>query len=85
MQTLGIDDKGLDDSDRRLLKVIAQYYNGGPVGVDALAATLNEEVDTLTDVIEPYLLKTGLLKRTSRGRELTPQGAGHIKIQTPGR
>jgi Holliday junction DNA helicase RuvB len=80
MKTLGIDDKGLDDSDRRLLTVIAQHYDGGPVGVDALAATLNEEVDTLTDVIEPYLLKTGFLKRTSRGRELTPQGAKHIKI-----
>lgn len=79
METLGIDEKGLDDSDRRLLAVIAEYYDGGPVGVDALAATLNEEVDTLVDVVEPYMLKTGLLKRTSRGRELSKLGAEHIK------
>jgi Holliday junction DNA helicase RuvB len=79
METLGIDEKGLDDSDRRLLKVIAQNYSGGPVGIEALAATLNEEVDTLVDVVEPYLLKTGLLKRTSRGRELSATGAEHIK------
>ncbi len=83
MQTLGIDDKGLDDSDRRLLNVIAEYYNGGPVGIEALAATLNEETDTLVDVVEPYLLKTGLLKRTSRGRELTQKGADHMNVQLP--
>ncbi|MEW5895985.1 MAG: Holliday junction branch migration DNA helicase RuvB [Candidatus Omnitrophota bacterium] len=80
MSTLGIDDKGLDDNDRRLLGIIAEYYNGGPVGIEALAATLNEEVDTLVDVVEPYLLKTGMLKRTSRGRELTAKGAKHINI-----
>ena len=82
MEKLGIDEKGLDESDRRLLKVIAEFYSGGPVGIEALAATLNEEVDTLVDVVEPYLLKTGLLKRTSRGRELSKAGAEHIKIQT---
>ncbi len=82
MESLGIDQLGLDDSDRRLLKVIAQHYGGGPVGIEALAATLNEETDTLVDVVEPYLLKSGLLKRTSRGRELTRTGAAHI--QCPG-
>ncbi len=80
MDSLGIDSLGLDDSDRRLLKVIADYYNGGPVGIEALAATLNEETDTLVDVVEPYLLKSGLLKRTSRGRELTRTGADHIQF-----
>jgi len=78
MKTLGIDGKGLDDIDRRLMTVIAQHYKGGPVGVEALAATLNEEVDTLVDVVEPYLLKIGYLKRTSRGRELTEAAAQHI-------
>ncbi len=82
MGTLGIDQEGLDDSDRRLLRIIAEYYSGGPVGIDALAATLNEETDTLVDVVEPYLLKTGFLKRTSRGRELTKKGSRHIDIKT---
>jgi len=81
MQALGIDELGLDDNDRRLLKVIAQHYNGGPVGIEALAATLNEEIDTLVDVVEPYLLKSGLLKRTSRGRELAALGARHIGFE----
>ncbi len=78
MQSLGIDSLGLDDVDRRLLKVIARHYNGGPVGIEALAATLNEEVDTIVDVIEPYLLKTGFLRRTPRGRELTSLAVQHI-------
>ncbi len=78
MKFLGIDPLGLDDVDRRLLKVIDQHYNGGPVGIEALAATLNEEIDTIVDVIEPYLLKTGFLRRTPRGRELTPQAIQHI-------
>ncbi|MCK5581964.1 MAG: Holliday junction branch migration DNA helicase RuvB [Candidatus Omnitrophica bacterium] len=78
MKTLGVDAVGLDDLDRRLLGVIARQYKGGPVGIDALAATLNEEVDTLVDVIEPYLLKIGFLKRTSRGRELSQTAVKHI-------
>jgi len=78
MQSLGIDSMGLDDVDRRLLQVIARHYNGGPVGIEALAATLNEEVDTIVDVIEPYLLKTGFLRRTPRGRELTSLAVQHI-------
>ena len=71
MQTIGIDTNGLDDIDRKLLNILHSHYNGGPVGIETLAATLNEEVDTLVDVIEPYLLKIGFLKRTPRGRELT--------------
>jgi len=79
MEQLGIDEKGLDDVDRKLLRVIDRQYKGGPVGIDALAATLNEEVDTLVDVIEPYLLKSGLLNRTSRGRQLTSDAVRHIQ------
>jgi len=63
MQNLRIDEKGLDDIDRRFLAVIDKHYKGGPVGIEAIAATLSEEVDTIADVIEPFLLKTGFLKR----------------------
>jgi Holliday junction DNA helicase RuvB len=78
MKALGIDQSGLDDIDRKLLNVLHDHYNGGPVGIETLAATLNEEVDTLVDVIEPYLLKIGYLKRTPRGRELTKDSIKHI-------
>jgi len=79
MQTLRIDGNGLNDIDRKLLNVIQDHYGGGPVGIETLAATLNEETDTLVDVIEPYLLKIGFLKRTPRGRELTNNAIQHIK------
>ncbi len=78
MRTLRIDEMGLDEIDRRLLKVIQEQYQGGPVGVETLAATLNEEVDTLVDVLEPYLLKVGFLKRTARGREITESALRHL-------
>ncbi len=66
-----IDGNGLDTLDRKVLRTLIEAYDGGPAGIEALAATLNEEVDTLVDVVEPYLLKSGFLKRTSRGREAT--------------
>ena len=69
LNELGIDKAGLDDLDRKVLKVVLENYSGGPVGVEALAASLNEETDTIADTVEPYLLKAGYLKRTSRGRE----------------
>ena len=78
MKTLGIDTVGLDEVDRKLMRVIQEYYNGGPVGVDALAATLNEEVDTILDVVEPYLLKIGFISRTPRGRVLTQLSLKHM-------
>lgn len=78
MKALRIDEFGLDDLDRRLLRTMQTHYGGGPVGIEALSATLNEEVDTLVDVIEPYLLKTGFLRRTSRGRELTELSLKHL-------
>jgi len=80
MKTLGIDPVGLDEVDRRMMTVIAAQYKGGPVGVEALAATLNEEVDTIVDVVEPYLLKIGFLRRTSRGRELTETAVHHLGL-----
>jgi Holliday junction DNA helicase RuvB len=81
LRAQGIDTLGLDEVDRRMLKVIFLNYNGGPVGLEALAATLNEEVDTLEDVVEPYLLKAGLLRRTPRGREATAAAKEHLGYQ----
>ena len=75
-----IDTSGLDTLDRKVLRTLIDSYKGGPAGVESLAATLNEEVDTLVDVVEPYLLKSGYLKRTSRGREATPLAYQHLKI-----
>ena len=66
-----IDGAGLDDIDRKVVKTIIDFYDGGPVGIESLAATLNEESDTIVDVVEPFLLKIGFIKRTSRGREVT--------------
>jgi Holliday junction DNA helicase RuvB len=67
----GVDELGLDGLDRKVLQTIIDFYGGGPVGLDALAAALNEERDTIADVVEPYLLAAGLLKRTARGRKAT--------------
>ncbi|MCM8813565.1 MAG: Holliday junction branch migration DNA helicase RuvB [Candidatus Omnitrophica bacterium] len=73
----GIDALGLDDIDRRVLVTIIDMYHGGPVGIESLAATLNEEADTIVDVVEPYLLKSGLLKRGPRGRQATEKAYAH--------
>jgi len=78
MEVLGIDQAGLDEADRRFIRILRENYKGGPVGVETLAATLNEEVDTIVDVIEPFLLKAGFLKRTARGRELTETAFKHL-------
>jgi Holliday junction DNA helicase RuvB len=78
----GIDTCGLDGLDRKLLKVIIEYYKGGPVGIEALAATLNEESDTLVDVVEPYLLKIGFLQRTKRGRMVSTEAVKHLGLST---
>ncbi|HEX9779750.1 MAG TPA: Holliday junction branch migration DNA helicase RuvB [bacterium] len=74
----GIDAFGLDGIDRKVLKTIIEFYGGGPVGIDALAAALNEETDTIVDVVEPYLLAAGLLKRTARGRKATRLAYDHF-------
>lgn len=69
----GVDRDGLNDLDRIYLQTIVEYYNGGPVGIEALAATINEDKDTLVDVIEPFLLANGLLARTAGGRKIGPR------------
>ncbi|MDP8258328.1 MAG: Holliday junction branch migration DNA helicase RuvB [Candidatus Aadella gelida] len=74
----GIDEKGLNRIDRKLLDVMYSSYKGGPVGIEALASSLNEESDTIEDVVEPYLLKMGFLRRTPRGRELTEEAVKYI-------
>ncbi len=74
----GVDNLGLDEIDRRVLKVIIETYNGGPVGIESLAATLNEENDTIVDIVEPYLLKIGMLKRSPRGRKATELAYNHL-------
>lgn len=77
----GIDSAGLDGMDRRVLKTLMDVYGGGPVGIEALAATLNEEVDSIVDVVEPYLLKAGFLRRTARGRALTEHTYRHFNMR----
>jgi Holliday junction DNA helicase RuvB len=74
----GIDSRGLDRIDRRFLDIIRSIYKGGPVGIEALASSLNEESDTIEDVVEPYLLKIGFLRRTQRGRELTAEALEYM-------
>ena len=81
LNDLGIDKAGLDDLDRKVLKLIINSYGGGPVGVEAVAASLNEEVDTIEDTVEPYLLKAGYLKRTSRGRVATRLTFDHFGLK----
>jgi Holliday junction DNA helicase RuvB len=79
----GVDTLGLDDLDRKVLEAIITRYNGGPVGIEALAATLQQEVDTLTDVVEPFLLQTGFLIRTSNGRRATARSYEHLGYEQP--
>lgn len=83
LEMLGIDKLGLDTLDIKVLRTIIDYFKGGPVGIDALAATMNEEPDTLVDLVEPYLLKIGFLKRTARGREATIRAYEHFGISFP--
>ncbi len=80
LDTEGVDSKGLDPLDRKLLKIIIEYYKGGPVGIEALAATLSEEMDTLVDMVEPYLLKIGFIQRTKRGRMASASAAKHLGL-----
>ncbi|MFH1797874.1 MAG: Holliday junction branch migration DNA helicase RuvB [Candidatus Omnitrophota bacterium] len=74
----GVDRRGLDRMDRKVLEVMYTSYKGGPVGIEALASSLNEETDTIEDIIEPYLLKIGFLRRTPRGREMTEEAYSYM-------
>ena len=76
----GVDSEGLTSLDRRFLETIIKYYKGGPVGIEAIAATLQEEADTLVDVVEPYLLKIGFVLRTSAGRRVAPEAYKHLNL-----
>jgi Holliday junction DNA helicase RuvB len=78
-----VDAHGLDGSDRRLLRMMAEHYGGGPVGLGTLAAALGEEEETIEDVMEPYLLQTGFLQRTPRGRLLTARAWVHLGLPPP--
>ena len=80
----GIDHRGLDKLDRRLLTVIATTYKGGPVGIEALGATINEQPATLVETVEPYLLQIGFLARTPAGRKITDDGLRHLEITPAG-
>ncbi|MDP0929791.1 Holliday junction branch migration DNA helicase RuvB [Paracoccus onubensis] len=80
---LGVDDIGLDGADRRYLKVIAEHYGGGPVGVETLSAALSESRDAIEEVIEPFLLQQGLIARTPRGRQLAPRAWRHLGLAAP--
>jgi Holliday junction DNA helicase RuvB len=84
MDINGVDEAGLDRLDRNYLSVIIRHYGGGPVGVSAIAATLNEERDTLIDVVEPFLLAAGFLNRTSRGRVATGLAYRHLGFTRAG-
>ncbi|ABO50190.1 Holliday junction DNA helicase subunit RuvB [Desulforamulus reducens MI-1] len=75
-----VDPLGLDHTDRRLLSSIIEKFNGGPVGLDTIAAAISEETDTVEDVLEPFLMQMGLITRTPRGRVVTPQAYKHLGI-----
>jgi len=80
---LEVDELGLDPGDRMLLEAIIEHYNGGPVGVETLAALTAEERSTIEDFYEPYLMQIGLLERTPRGRKVTPKAYKHLNKPRP--
>ncbi len=81
LDMLEVDDLGLEEADRELLRIIIQKFGGGPVGLKTLAAALNEEMDTIEEVYEPFLMKLGLLNRTSLGRTTTPRAYEHLGLK----
>lgn len=83
LDRLDVDDRGLDEMDRKYLRVIIEHYDGGPVGIETLAAALSEPRDTLEDVYEPFLLQQGFIARTSRGRTVTLHAYTHLNLPQP--
>ncbi|WP_420630738.1 Holliday junction branch migration DNA helicase RuvB [Candidatus Leptofilum sp.] len=83
LDLLEIDNLGLDDLDRRVLRAIIEKFGGGPVGLDTIGASISEESDTIMDVVEPYLLQLGFLERTARGRIATPHAYAHLDVPLP--
>lgn len=84
LERLGVDELGLDNNDRRMLEAIVKFYNGGPVGLETLAAAIGEEAITIEDVYEPYLMQIGFLSRTPRGRCITAKACEHLNMKFPG-
>lgn len=83
LERLEVDKIGLDSADRRYLRFIADYYAGGPVGIETIAAGLSEQRDSLEETIEPYLIQIGFLQRTPRGRVITPGAFQHLGLKVP--
>ena len=83
LSQLQVDIRGLDGVDRKILQMMIDYYQGGPVGLKTIAANIGEENETIEEVYEPYLLQIGLLKRTQRGRMVTPAGYAHLGMPYP--
>jgi len=83
VEALGVDKLGLDEHDRLLLQTIIEKFNGGPVGLDTIAAALSEDSNTIEDVVEPYLLQLGLIDRTARGRVATKAAYNHLGLKPP--
>ena len=80
LKSLEIDKLGLDNIDRNMLETIIKKFGGGPVGVETIASSIGEEISTIEDVIEPYLLQNGFIKRTARGRVVTKKAYEHLGI-----
>lgn len=83
LERLGVDALGLEPLDRRYLKLMIEHFGGGPVGIQNMSVSLGEEADTLEDVVEPFLIQTGLLMRTPRGRQATPHAYTHLGLEPP--
>jgi Holliday junction DNA helicase RuvB len=83
LDLLEVDELGLDELDRRILRTIVQKFNGGPVGLNTIAAAISEEADTIMDVIEPYLMQLGFLERRSQGRLVTAAACAHLGLAAP--
>ena len=80
---LDVDEMGLDEVDHKVLRTIIEKYDGGPVGIETIAASISEEADTIMDVYEPYLMQVGFLQRTPRGRVATRHAYGHLGLEVP--
>jgi Holliday junction DNA helicase RuvB len=85
MAMLQVDEQGFDTMDRRLLSLIIEHFDGGPVGVESIAASLSEERGTVEDVLEPYLIQQGYITRTARGRMVTARAYRHFGLDVPGK
>lgn len=83
LNMLGIDDAGLDEGDREFLKVLVELFDGGPVGLSTLAAALNEDAQTIEDIYEPYLIQSGFIERTPRGRKATKKAWTYLNLTPP--